>query len=206
MRNYNEFNEYAKDGGIVIFGSSYASSIPFCELARDFETGETVYNRSIEGLVVADAENYLDQCIVNLNPAKVFISIGDEDMKDPFFDAESFIEKYQWLLYTLHSRCNAKIYIVSVVSKDYRVHLVNDKLKKIAKQSGCQYVDCTGAAGSNSSAVRFFDVLRFYMRSRPISFGQAFSLEERKSRHLQTEDRNANNVTGHATSCVKQKA
>lgn len=175
MKHFEDVNEYAKDGGIVIFGSTYTNSIPFCELAQDFDTDIPVYNRSIDGLSIVQAQDLIDQCILDLNPCKVFISIGDEDIKKADFDIDVFVEKYQWLLYTLHSQSRAKIYIVSVVSDDYKARSLNEKLKKIAKQSGCTYVDCAGVLHAKTPSIRFFDIIRFYMRNRPITFGQAFA-------------------------------
>ncbi|MGN0467109.1 MAG: SGNH/GDSL hydrolase family protein [Acutalibacteraceae bacterium] len=175
MIDYSQMNEVAKRNGIVFLGSSYLESIPVNELAQDFETDLPVYNRSVEGLTIDKACDMLDSCVLELNPSKVFISIGDEDVKKSDLDIKSFIEKYQWLLYTLHSRSNAKIYIVSVLSDAPAASLINEKLKKTAKETGCQYVDVSASIKSEKPGIRLFDTLRFYMRSKPITFGAAMS-------------------------------
>lgn len=175
MKSYTQMNEFAKQGGVVIFGSSYANSIPFCELAQDFDTDLPVYNRSIDGLKISDAQDKIEECILSLNPSKVFISLGDEDVNKADFNVNNFVEKYQWLLYSLHSQSSAKIYIVSIVSENPKSALINEKLRKIAKQSGCQYVDCGSVLHDKAPGIRFFDIIRFYMRSHPITFGQAFA-------------------------------
>lgn len=173
MIEYKQLNSVAKHGGIVFLGSSYLKSFPASELSLDFETDVPVYNRSIEGLTVDKACDELQNCVFDLSPSKVFINLGDEDIKEDDFNTEKFIDKYQWLLYMLHSNSHAKIYIVSVLSNLPCAHTVNESLKKLAKETGCEYVDASAALKSEKPSVRLFDVLRFYMRTRPMSFTNA---------------------------------
>lgn len=173
MNNYQQINQVAKHQGIVFLGSSYLHELPICELAQDFETDLPVHNRSIDGMTIESVCDNLESCVVELDPAKVFISIGDVDVKDPDLNIDKFIEKYQWMLYTLHNRSNAKIYIVSVLSPLPAAALINEKLKRLAKESGCQYIDAVQAIRSEKPLLRLFDILRFYMRSHPITFREA---------------------------------
>lgn len=175
MIDYKHINSVAKHKGIVFLGSSYLDSIPLCELAQDFETELPVYNRSIEGLTIDKVCDKLEGCVLELNPSKVFISIGDEDVKNAELDIKAFIEKYQWMLYTLHSQSHAKIYIVSVLSDEPAALIINEKLKRLAKETGCEYVDAASTIKAEKPVLRLFDVLRFYMRSRPITFSAAMT-------------------------------
>ena len=175
MIDYKQINSVAKHGGIVFLGSSYLGSIPICELAQDFETELPVYNRSIDGLTIDKVCDELESCVLELNPSKVFISIGDEDVKNAELDIKTFIEKYQWMLYTLHSRSRAKIHIVSVLSEEPAALDINERLKRLAKETGCEYVDAASTVKAEKPSLRLFDILRFYMRSRPITFSAAMS-------------------------------
>lgn len=175
MIDYKQINSVAKHAGIVFLGSSYLGSIPICELAQDFEIELPVYNRSIDGLTIDKVCDKLESCVLELNPSKVFISIGDEDVKNAEIDIKAFMEKYQWMLYSLHSRSKAKIYIVSILSDEPVAMTINDKLKKLAKETGCEYIDAASTVKAEKPSLRLFDVLRFYMRSRPITFSAAMS-------------------------------
>ncbi len=173
MIDFKQINEVAKENGVVFFGSTYFESVPVNELAQDFDTDLPVYNRSVGGLTIDKVSDVLESCVLDLEPSKLFICLGDEDIKSECFSLSDFIEKYQWMLYTLHNRCKAKIYIVSVMSLDPKASAVNERLKRLAAETGCIYVDTQAALKSAKSTLRFFSVLRFFMRKHPITFNEA---------------------------------
>ena len=173
MIDFKQINEVAKENGVVFFGSTYFESVPVNELAQDFDTDLPVYNRSVGGLTIDKVSDVLESCVLDLEPSKLFICLGDEDIKSECFSLSDFIEKYQWMLYTLHNRCKAKIYIVSVMSLDPKASAVNERLKRLAADTGCIYVDTQAALKSAKSTLRFFSVLRYFMRKHPITFNEA---------------------------------
>ena len=173
MIDFKQINEVAKENGVVFFGSTYFESVPVNELAQDFDTDLPVYNRSVGGLTIDKVSDVLESCVLDLEPSKLFICLGDEDIKSECFSLSDFIEKYQWMLYTLHNRCKAKIYIVSVMSLDPKASAINERLKRLAAETGCIYVDTQAALKSAKSTLRFFSVLRFFMRKHPITFNEA---------------------------------
>lgn len=173
MIDFKQANEVAKHGGIVFLGSSYLNSVPLCEFAQDYDADLPVYNRSVDGLRIDNACDTLLECVESLRPSKIFISIGDEDVKDSSVDPKAFIEKYQWMLYMLHSKSNAKIYIVSVLSDTAAAILINDRLRALARETGCDYVDAASVMRAEKPNIKLFDILRFYMRSKPITFSSA---------------------------------
>ncbi|MGN1194417.1 MAG: SGNH/GDSL hydrolase family protein [Acutalibacteraceae bacterium] len=173
MIDFKQFNEVAKENGVVFFGSTYFESVPVNELAQDFDTQVPVYNRSVSGLTIDKVSDVLESCVLELSPSKLFICLGDEDIKTDSFNLSDFIEKYQWMLYTLHNRCSAKIYIISVMSLDSKAAATNERLKKLADETGCIYVDTQSALKSAKSTLRFFSVLRYFMRNHPITFNEA---------------------------------
>lgn len=175
INQYEQVNQVAKQHGTVLFGSSYLYELPICELLQDADADLTVHNRSIPALTIEQAGTVLEPCVLALSPEKIFISLGDEDVKRPEFHAEQFLEQYQWLLYTLHSRSKAKIYIVSVLSDLPAAQVVNRRLQQLAKDTGCQYVDGVSALQNQSPRLKLFEMLRFYIRRRPISFQDAMS-------------------------------
>lgn len=173
MIDFKQFNEVAKENGVVFFGSTYFESVPVNELAQDFDTEVPVYNRSVGGLTIDKVGDVLESCVLDLDPSKLFICLGEEDIKSESFHLSDFIEKYQWMLYTLHNRCRAKIYIVSVMSVDAKATAVNERLKRLAADTGCIYVDTQGTLNSSKSTLRLFSALRYFMRKHPITFNEA---------------------------------
>lgn len=176
LKGYEQMNQVAKPHGVVLFGSSYLQELPICELVQDEDAHVTVHNRSVEGLTIDQAEAVLEPCVLSLEPDKIFISIGDEDIQRPQFDPRHFLEQYQWLLYTLHSRTPAKIYIVSVMSSHPAAAAVNEGLQALASETGCKYVNGAKAMQSTCSGLKLFDILRFYIRSNPITFEDAMGM------------------------------
>lgn len=173
---YHHMNKLVRSGGIVFFGSTAASRLPLGEVNQDFDVDLPVYNRSVEGLLAADAERALEACVIELQPSRVFLMLGDTDVMQADFDPDVFLEKYRWLLYTLHNRCRASLYIVSVLGEDPAIPAVNRKLKKLAEETGCLYVDAGIPASSSGTVSRILSVFRAYMYQTSIPFTLAMGI------------------------------
>ena len=168
LNKYKILNETAEKNADVFFGADWLYDIPIAELTRDNGIDTTVYNRSLKGLTIKDTDKIIETCIYAIHPAKVFINIGENDITDKNFNAEEFVEKYEWLLYTIHSKCDCSIFILSVVSD--RSGIVNEKLKALAEKYGCEYIDIQAC---RTSLVKFISKLRFFLRRHPITFCEA---------------------------------
>lgn len=142
LSRFSQMNEVSSTNGVVFFGSTSFNEMPLAELSRDYDLEEKVYNRSISGLTIADVDPVLDDCVLNLSPKKVFISIGEEDVEKEGFNEKEFLAKYEWMLYSIHDKCDAQIYIVSVLSRMAIASRINERLSKLAKETGCTYIDC----------------------------------------------------------------
>jgi len=173
---FHDMNEPARSGGIVFFGSTAAARLPLGEVNQDFDVDLPVYNRSIEGLRTEEAEKALEVCVIELQPSRVFLMLGDADVSRADFDPDMFLEKYRWLLYTLHNRCQASLYIVSVLGTDPMIATVNRKLKKLAEETGCFYVEAGVPASSDRAVSRILSVFRTYMYQTSILFTQAMGI------------------------------
>ena len=79
IEDFKTLNEVARGGGVVFFGSNYFARMNINELAGDSEMFEKLYDRSVAGLLIADAFKMLESAVYDLNPAKVFVNIGDAD-------------------------------------------------------------------------------------------------------------------------------
>ena len=86
LRKANEMkqlNDISMKGEIVMFGSTYMAGFPLYELANRCMLEHAIYNRSIEGLTVEEALTIAEDCIVDIKPSKLFLSLGEEDAESP---------------------------------------------------------------------------------------------------------------------------
>ncbi len=174
-QQYSRMNEMATRGGNVILGSNFFKGVNFNELAQSRHFEENIYNRSIPNTTIDQVCKMLDSCITTLKPKKVFINLGEEDLKKSDFNMQEFIANYEWLLYTINSSTKAKIYTVSVNSGNRNTALLNNEIKKISENYGCKFIDITSAVNSTDPALKTFDALKAFMRTKPISFYEAMS-------------------------------
>lgn len=174
LKRFGRLNTVAKANGAVFFGADFFSELPLNELAVDFGVEAPVYNRSVPGLSIFEAEQVLRDCIFELDPAKIFINIGDADLAQGLTDAKRFLSAYEWLLYTIHRNSRVKIYIVSVCSSNPLTDTINRGLLKIAENTGCTYVDIDRALHSENREVQSFKQMKFFLRDKPFTFADAF--------------------------------
>ena len=175
METYRELNSITEAGGVVLFGSNTFASLPVGELTQAYRITEPIHNRSIKDIRINQIENYLKVCLYDLNPRKIFVNMGDVDIQDDSLDVENFISKYEWLLYMIHTKTRAEIYVVSILSSTPEAIEINRHLKKLAAQTGCNYIDATGALVSKRPTLRLFELMKVHMRNHPINYADAMT-------------------------------
>lgn len=191
METYRELNSITEAGGVVLFGSNTFANLPLGELTQAYHITEPVYNRSIKDIRISQIENYLKVCLFDLNPRKIFVNLGDVDIKDDSLDADNFISKYEWLLYMIHTKTQAEIYIVSIVSSSPEAMEINQRLQKLASQTGCHFIDATGALEAKRPTLRLFELMKVHMRNHPINYADAMTvgrLSDRERNRFQMTD------------------
>ena len=128
-----------------------------------------IYNRSQEGLKLADINDKILEYITELQPSKIFINLGEEDLKECNFELKAFIFKYEWVLYQLHAKCkHCSLYIIPVLSDAKEVIHVNNELEFLANETGCTYVKI-----SRNSPWDFINCVKHFVRNSSITFGEA---------------------------------
>lgn len=182
MEKYRELNSITEAGGVVLFGSNTFASLPIGELTQAFHITEPVYNRSVKDIRLSQIESYLKVCLYDLNPRKIFVNMGDVDILDENVCIKDFIAKYEWLLYMIHTKTQAVIYIVSIVSENPTAQKINEQLKLLAAQTGCKYVDAVTALESKRPTLRLFELLKVHMRNHPINFADAMEAGAKSNR------------------------
>lgn len=185
METYRELNSITEAGGVVLFGSNTFASLPVGELTQAFRITEPIYNRSVRDVRIDQIESYLKVCLYDLNPRKIFVNMGDVDALDENVDIDNFISKYEWLLYMIHTKTKASIYIVPIVSDSPAAFKINQRLKTLASQTGCKYIDVSGVLESKRPTLRLFEMLKVHMRNHPINFADAMEAGALSSREQQ---------------------
>lgn len=173
---YAEMNGRAEKNGIVFFGTDFFGDLPTAELKTAFAVDETILNRSIKSATIAEMEQALDIGVFALSPKKVFLNIGENDVRNPQFCLEDFLKRYEWMLYTIHNRIKTTIYVVSVVSDTPAAARLNAGLNALAGECGCRYIDLVPALVCENPVLRILDILKFFVRSHPISFYDAMNV------------------------------
>ena len=185
METYRELNSITEAGGVVLFGSNTFASLPVGELTQAFRITEPIYNRSIKDIRIEHIESYLKVCLYDLNPRKIFVNMGDVDILDENVDVDSFISKYEWLLYMIHTKTQASIYIVPVISDSPAAYKINERLKALATQTGCKYIDVSGVLEAKRPTLRLFELLKVHMRNHPINFADAMEVGNLSNRKIE---------------------
>lgn len=175
LNNYAELNLTAKPGQNVVFGSTYAASLALSELAADNDIQEKVYNRSISGLKVDDAKDYISICVCDLSPMKLFINIGDEDIKSPLFDVKHFSEAYSGLVSRLEKALpQTKIYLVSVFGSGRACDELNRFIERLSEKRGHVFIDISVYTAVHGNAnLKVFNAISRFFRLAPMSFADA---------------------------------
>lgn len=93
-RNFKLLNSRAQKGGILFTGSSLMEQFPVCELAASAGITEPVYNRGIGGTTTEEFLAEIDTVLLDLEPRKVFLNIGTNDMTDRVY-GEAWMEHWE---------------------------------------------------------------------------------------------------------------
>jgi len=165
LRIFRIYNDIALKNEIVIYGSTYTANFPFYEMAQQYRFSNAVYNRSIPGLTLAEAEESLDDCILPLHPSKVFLALGEQDLQTP--DA---LQVYERILCRLCQKLpNTVIYVLSV--PDSRADKFNKALAELC--AGRVIFLSIGQETAQSCGSVFRRLVPFFRKHR-ISFAEAF--------------------------------
>ncbi|MBE5767253.1 MAG: hypothetical protein E7335_08845 [Clostridiales bacterium] len=144
IQNYVKLNEFADQGGIVIFGCKEDKGIPTCELRQAFSIESKIYNRSFENLTIKEATSIYSETVVPLSPETVLLHLGEADLNVFEETASEFDNNYRQFISSIKSQ-NKKCRICIVSLKNYNgdplIEELNKHLKYIANSEQCEYAD-----------------------------------------------------------------
>ena len=114
VRKYKYLNQFVKKGEIVMVGSSLMDNFPINELQQDFEIEKTIYNRGISGYVTTELLTSMEECIFELEPSKIFINIGTNDIASAGYKLENLISNYTNILSQIKKRLpSCEVYVMA---------------------------------------------------------------------------------------------
>jgi len=99
VKRYHEQNQLLPKGGVLFAGSSLMEMFPIEQWVAEMpEPRPLVYNRGVGGYTTKDLIPILDTCVWELEPKKVFINIGTNDLSDPNDSVAGMITRYKEIL------------------------------------------------------------------------------------------------------------
>ena len=160
VEQYHEQNKTAVKGQTVFVGSSLMEMFPVEQWTKELGAdAPVVYNRGVGGYKTTDLLPILDTCVLELEPTKVFINIGTNDLSDASIPMEEVMNNYHLILSRIEERFpSVKIYIMAYYPVNYeaaaeemkpclrirnneKIALANEELKKLAARHGQTYID-----------------------------------------------------------------
>lgn len=160
VRRYHEENLTATKGGTVLVGSSLMEMFPADEWTRELpEPRPVVYNRGVGGYTTKDLLPIMSICALELQPKKVFINIGTNDLSDAGESVPAIMERYDQILTILEENLpGVKIYLMAYYPVNYdaaipelkeclkirsneKIAAANEEVRKLAEKHGQRYID-----------------------------------------------------------------
>lgn len=89
---YRILNETAIKGQILFTGSSLMEQFPILELMMDAGMHKVIYNRGVGGFTTDDMLENMDAQIFGVEPSKIFINIGTNDISNTAVSFEEALE------------------------------------------------------------------------------------------------------------------
>ena len=192
----HNLNKTAKSGSIVFTGSTFMHNFPINELEHNFQMEESVYNRGVQGLCIADFPYVLENCVFELAPSKLFVCIGEEDVALENFDESVFLDEYEQIILTIRRHLPAcKLYIIGLMPTVCGYEKTNRAIRSCANELDCEFLDFGNVLLDTSNQIKkeyskdkktflpgaYVAILRdlkMFFRNRMMGFGEVWNMVE----------------------------
>lgn len=159
VEDYRERNKTCEKGQIVFVGSSLMEMFPIEEWIKETDTGIIAYNRGVGGYKTEDMLPILDACVLDLQPRRVFINIGTNDLSDGNIPMQQLLDNYDRILTIIEeSLPKVEIYVMAYYPVNYeaateemkpclkirnneKIAKANEMIESMAKKHGQRYID-----------------------------------------------------------------
>ena len=173
---FHAVNDISMRGEIVVFGSTFMANFPFYELSKKYLMENALYNRSVENLTLAEAEEILDECVLELKPEKLFLALGENDLNDL-----SAMTVYSRIIRKIQNKLPAaKIFLLPVQpdalsqNEGGRVAF-NDNLRALSERLHTTFLDLPKQASPTLLYEKIFKRLGCFFRKNRLTLNEAFS-------------------------------
>lgn len=137
IRDYKTLNQMAEKGAILFTGSSLMEYFPICEMAMSAGIGKKIYNRGIGGTTTDDFLREIDTVLLDLQPAKVFINIGSNDMTERTYGSawmEHLMENYETIVRTAVEKIpGVEMYLMAYYPTNHDLPWQDARTKELIK-------------------------------------------------------------------------
>lgn len=159
---YSEQNKTVQKGQIVFVGSSHMEIFPIQKMQETLKLDKVIYNRGVRATTTADLLNHMDTLIFDLEPDKIFINIGSNDIGF-YVPEEIFIANYSEILRQIKERLpETAVYVMAYypvnatenfgetkeehnslfhTRSNGNLNAANDKVKALAEKYGYQFIN-----------------------------------------------------------------
>jgi len=161
IKQYQLLNQYVQKGQTVLAGSSLMEQFPIYEFLQTQPIRGAVYNRGIGGTTTIEYLAVLDTCIVDLQPARVFLNIGTNDISGEDYQENGLIARYRLIVETIQARLpQARLYLMAYypvnelhdfgnpyarewlkTRTNARIRSANAAIEALAGRFGCRSID-----------------------------------------------------------------
>lgn len=159
VERYREENKTAVKGQIVFTGSSLMEMFPINKLLSEHGDDTIIYNRGVGGFISDELLAVIDVCAVDLQPRKVFINIGTNDLSWSSIPISALIENYDKIITAIESGVpNVEIYLMAYYPVNFeaaseemkeclkirtneKITAANAEVEKLAQRHGQSYID-----------------------------------------------------------------
>lgn len=182
VKSFRALNAVAQKGAILFTGSSLMEQFPICEIARSAGITKPIYNRGIGGTTTDDFLREIETVLLDLEPAKVFINIGTNDMTDRIYGdgwMDHLEANYDTILRLARERLpEAEIYCMAYYPTNQHlpgqneisrgmlkdrtkenIDACNRRIAALAEKHACRFIDCnSGLTDENGEQKADFSI------------------------------------------------
>lgn len=159
VARYRQENQAAQKGQIVFTGSSLMEMFPIARLLAEHGEDTIIYNRGIGGFLSHELLEVIDVCAIDLQPSKVFINIGTNDLSWSSIPISDMVSNYDKILTAMEAAIpDVRIYLMAYYPVNYeaaaehmkeclkirtneKIALANAEVQKLAQKHGQRYID-----------------------------------------------------------------
>lgn len=162
LTRFRVLNTLAQKGKTLFTGSSLMEQFPIAELLMDCGEQMTIYNRGVGGFTTTDMLDHMEEQVFGVEPSRIFINIGTNDIGSPDYRQEALIENYRKILTQIKERLpqtQVNLLAYYPVNKlaspadnpmaegmfknrtNANIHKANEAVKELAGEFGYRFLD-----------------------------------------------------------------